>query len=139
MEPENAIELEAFERLNVGDVTGLAPVFQHVPENFKLKNPGDAVIIIGDVVVKPFGGGTKDPGDEDVEGTVAIVAVLVAKERKPLWQFKAAINARLNKWSAVREGWRVKFTFEDGDGFYSEEDDAYVANYRFKVVAIATA
>lgn len=137
MEPENAIELEAFDRLNVAAVKDhVKGVFQHVPENYKLKDPGDAVVIIGDVDVKPFGGGTKD-GSDDVEGTLTILTVLVAKERAPVWRIKKAVKDRLDQWNAVREGWRVRFDWLDGDGFFDAEQDAYVGSFKFKIVAIA--
>lgn len=131
---EDVIELVAFEALNVPDVKALADVFQHVPDNHELEDPGDAVLIIGDMESEAYG--AKGSSDEKVSLTIA--ALVVAAERKPIRALKAKVKEKLDRLTVSRNGWTLAFTFAGGDGFrHPESHEIYAGNFRFDVLALS--
>lgn len=134
MDAEDAVEAEAYAALNVPEVIAEAEVFQHVPQDRPLKDPGDAVIVIGDMTSEAIS--TKDGADE--QGEIVIFAMIVAEERKALRVLKALIKPRLDKHRADRGGWRIEFTFKDAEGFLEPSSgQVYIGNFRFNWFAFA--
>jgi hypothetical protein len=127
MDAEDAVEKEAFERLNVADIVAIAPVYQHVPQDTP-----PPVLIIADMDSEPVE--TKDGGDERV--SLILVAVMPGEERVPLRELKALIKRQLDRHQASRGGWRMQFAFEGSDGFLDGDSADYVANFRFSVLAL---
>jgi hypothetical protein len=134
MDAEDAVEAEAFAVLDVADVKAKAKVFQHVPEDEPLKDPGDAVIVIGDMVSEAIE--TKDGSDE--RGELVIFGMIVAEERKALRELKQLIKPKLHNHRADRGGWRLQFAYKDAEGFLEPTTGkVYIGNFRFTWFAFA--
>jgi len=129
IDAEDAVELAAFNALNVSSVTSLATVYQHVPED-----TDPPVIIIGDMSSDgDFGG--KDNSDEQIKLT--ITAVVRTEERRPLREIKAAVKAVLHRLQVVQSGWTLQFVFSSSDSYLATDDGVtYVGNFNFIVLAI---
>lgn len=142
MDAEDAVEAAAFAALDVPDVQALADVFQHVPqeddEAFQARiDAGKGIVIIGDMDAEPIA--TKD-GRGDATVTLTIVAIVHAEERKPVRALKALVLAKLDGQALEQPGWRLNFMFAGSDGFLDPESgEAYVGNFRFTVLAFASA
>lgn len=131
---EDAVEAEAFAALNVKAVTSLAGLFQHVPQGKQLDNPGDAIVILGDMTSTAIE--TKDGNDE--QGEIVVVSMVVAEERKALRRIQKAIKGILHNHRGLRGEWQVQFMFKDEDGFLDPESgEVYLGNSRFTWFALA--
>lgn len=134
MDAEDVIEADVYDTLNVVELTSQVALFQHVPANYPLEEPGAGVLIIGDMDSEPIV--TKGGRDETVNLTLA--AMIVAEERRPIRELKATVKGLLHNRQVTRDGWRLTYFFSGSEGFLEPESgQAYVGNFRFTVLALA--
>lgn len=137
----DAIELATYKfltegRAPFGAVTG-AQVHQHVPEN-----TAPPVVIIGDMDADPLD--AKDDPDRIV--TLSIVTVTEAEERKSCLQLMDQAEkilgggkhegAEIDGAQIDIDGWRLAFSFLDGDAVLTPDGDGYVGTSRFTIMAL---
>jgi hypothetical protein len=133
MDAEDVVEADVHAALNVPALTSQVALFQHVPADYKLEDPGAGLLIIGDMDSEPIV--TKDGRDETV--SLVLAAVIVAEERRPIRALKATVLDLLHNRLSDRDGWRLHYTFSGSEGFLDPETgQAYVGNFRFTVIAL---
>jgi hypothetical protein len=133
IDAEDAIEQAAFAALSVPAIAALATVYQHVPEDTP-----PPVLIIGDMD-SDGSIAAKDDGDEQV--ALTITAVIAGEERRPLRAIKRQVKVALHGLTVTVDNWRLQFNFTGSDGLFipsgsPDDQDSYIANYRFSVIAL---
>ena len=125
-----AVQDGFFALLNVPEVTGIAPVFQHVPDD---RQP--PIVIIGDMAAEPIGG--KDGGMDRF--TVEVITVRREPRRAALFALMAAVRrAVAGEPVPAPPGVAIsRPLFEGQDDDLAEDGVTYLGTQRFSVIAQA--
>lgn len=126
----NATEVAVFTALNVADLTSLAEVHQHVPQD-----TSGSIVIIGDLDGESFG--AKDPNDEDRLISLSITTQVPGEERKPVLRIQDQIETLLNGQTLTTyPGWSISIMFDGASAILFPDGQRYVGTSNFTVFAL---
>jgi len=122
-----AVQDAIFTALNVPAVTDLAPLVQHVPEDWQ-----PPLVIIADIVVEPYG--LKNGGLDRT--TVDVVTISREPSRRPLYTMQAAVRALLDGTTLVADGLVALKPVEDSsEDQLLDDGQTYQGTQRFTMFA----